>query len=168
MARKRSMYGKFKADWPHQAFKTPLAMHRKCDEYFDMCDEQGKPYSLPGLALYLGLRTRNLQNYDVEDEEYMPYRRVLDYAIGRIESFIAEQMYTTKGSTRGMEFLAQNTLGYSTKSEVNGKQQLELTEKERIKQISDEELMDRLGTNNVKIVDFMRAKKMVGNGNERK
>lgn len=52
--------------------------------------------------------------------------------------------YENRGSTKGTEFLLQNTLGYANKSDVNSKQELEVTEKQRIKQLPDEEVQGRL------------------------
>ena len=53
-------------------------------------------------------------------------------------------MYKDHNSTKGTDFLLQNTLGYANKSDVNSKQELEVTEKQRIKQLPNEEVQGRL------------------------
>ena len=43
----------------------------------------------------------------------------------------------------GTEFLLQNTLGYANKLDVNSKQEVEVSEKQRIKNLPDDELGKR-------------------------
>ena len=99
---------------------------------------------MPGLGLFLGIRTKVILNYNPEDEELKEYKLAIDYALQRIEAYAAERLYENRGSTKGTEFLLQNTLGYANKSDVNSKQELEVTEKQRIKQLPDEEVQGRL------------------------
>ena len=134
----------FKADTVEGAYKAPSLLKRRINQYFDACDLEGKHYSVPGLGLFLGLRTRVLLNYNPEDEELAEYKHAIDFALQRIEAYAAERLYENKGSTKGTEFLLQNTLGYANKSDVNSKQNIEVTEKERIKRLSDEEVKGRL------------------------
>ena len=68
------------------------------------------------------------------------------------------RLFETKGNTKGTEFLLQNTLGYASKSEVNSKQELEVTEKQRIKQLPDEEVEGRLQRLAPKIVAITSKK----------
>lgn len=133
----------FKADTPHDAFVRPSLYRRRVQQYFDYCDAHGKHYTVPGLALFLGLRSRVLMNYDPGDE-LEEYRRITDFALQTIEAHTVEQLFQTKGSTKGIEFLAQNTIGYANKSDVNSKQAVEFTEKEKIKQLPDSELRGRM------------------------
>ncbi len=53
-------------------------------------------------------------------------------------------VYENCGSTKVADFLLQNALGYVNKNDVNSKQELEVTEKQRIKQLPDEEVQGRL------------------------
>ena len=133
----------FKGGEPHEAFSSANVMRRKVNEYFDDRDLKHKPYTVPGLALHLGLRTKSLMNYQ-HAMEFPAFQRVIDYALQRIESYTAEMLLTAKGSTRGIEFLLQNTQNYTTKSDVNSKTELELTERERVRQLPDSEVKGRL------------------------
>ncbi len=128
---------------PHEAFPRASLLRRRVNEYFDDCDFKKKDYTVPGLALYLGLQTRTLMNYR-QHSEHPDYQRVVDYALQRIEAYTAEKLFTTKGSTKGIEFLLQNTANYANKSDVNSKAELELTEKEKVKQLPDSEVRGRL------------------------
>ena len=74
----------------------------------------------------------------------MEHKLIIDYALQRIETYVAERLFETKGSTKGTEFLLQNTLGYANKSDVNSKQEVEVTEKQRIKNLPDAEVDGRL------------------------
>ena len=76
--------------------------------------------------------------------EFEEHRRIIDYALQRIETYVSERLFETKGSTKGTEFLLQNTLGYATKSDISSSQQVVITEKERIKSLPDEEVQGRL------------------------
>lgn len=134
----------FKADTIEATYPKVSLLKRRIKQYFEACDYEHKHYSVPGLGLFLGLRTRVLLNYNPEDEELKEYKLAVDYALQRIEAYAAERLYENKGSTKGTEFLLQNTLGYANKSDVNSKQEVEVTEKQRIKQLPDAEVQGRL------------------------
>ena len=75
----------------------------------------------------------------------------------------AEMLLTSKGSTRGIEFLLQNTQNYTTKSDVNSKTELELTERERVRQLPDSEVKGRL-LNILPKIQAMTTQKMKEGG----
>lgn len=140
-----AMTGKnFKASTLEESYPRATTLRKRVNQYFEDCDNKGKHYSVPGLGLFLGLRTRIIMNYTTDDEEFQEHKRIIDYALQRIEAYVAERLFETKGSTKGTEFLLQNTLGYANKSDVNSKQEVEVTEKQRIKQLPDEEVEGRL------------------------
>lgn len=134
----------FKANTIEETYPRVTLLKRRIQQYFEACDAEGKHYSVPGLGLFLGLRTKVILNYNPDDDELLPYKLAIDYALQRIEAYAAERLYENRGSTKGTEFLLQNTLGYANKSDVNAKQELEVTEKQRIKQLPDEEVQGRL------------------------
>lgn len=144
----------FKATTIEEAYPKVSLLKRRIKQYFEACDLEKKHYSVPGLGLFLGLRTKVILNYNPDDEDLKEYKLALDYALQRIEAYAAERLYENKGSTKGTEFLLQNTLGYANKSDVNSKQELEVTEKVRIKQLSDEEVKSRLARLTPKIVQI--------------
>lgn len=134
----------FKAGTIEETFPRVSLLKRRIKQYFEACDAEKKHYSVPGLGLFLGVRTKVILNYNPEDEDLKEYKLAIDYALQRIEAYAAERLYENRGSTKGTEFLLQNTLGYANKSDVNSKQELEVTEKQRIKQLPDEEVQGRL------------------------
>lgn len=149
----------FKASALEESYPRASLLRRRVKQYFDDCDLKGKHYSVPGLGLFLGLRTRVIVNYTTEDEDFMEHKRIIDYALQRIETYIAERLFETKGSTKGTEFLLQNTLGYANKSDVNSKQEVEVTEKQRIKNLPDEEVENRLKRLEPRILEFTKKAK---------
>ena len=154
---RRAMSGKnFVASTLEQSYPRATLLRKRVNQYFEDCDIHNKHYSVPGLGLFLGLRTRVIMNYNTEDEEFQEHKRIIDYALQRIETYVAERLFETKGSTKGTEFLLQNTLGYANKSDVNSKQEVEVTEKQRIKNLPDEEVENRLKRLEPRILEFTR------------
>lgn len=148
----------FKADTIEESYPKVSLLKRRIRQYFEACDEEKKHYSVPGLGLFLGLRTKVLLNYNPDDEDLKEYKLAISYALQRIEAYAAERLYENRGSTKGTEFLLQNTLGYANKSDVNSKQELEVTEKQRIRQLPDEEVQGRLLRLVPKINQITKAK----------
>ena len=149
----------FKAGTIEESYPKVSLLKRRIKQYFEACDLEKKHYSVPGLGLFLGLRTRVLLNYNPDDDDLKEYKLAIDYALQRIEAYAAERLYENKGSTKGTEFLLQNTLGYANKSDVNSKQELEVSEKERVKQLSDEEVQGRLRRLAPKIIEITKMPK---------
>ena len=142
---RRAMQGKnFVAGSLEDSYPRAALLRKRVNQYFDDCDMHGKHYSVPGLGLFLGLRTKVIISFNNDDDEFAEHRRIIDYALQRIEAYVANRLFETKGSTKGTEFLLQNTLGYANKSDVNSKQEVEVTEKQRIKNLPDEEVKGRL------------------------
>jgi len=134
----------FKASTLEQSYPRAALLRKRVNQYFDDCDIHGKHYSVPGLGLFLGLRTRVIINYNTDDAEFEEHKRIIDYALQRIEAYVTDRLFETKGNTKGTEFLLQNTLGYANKSDVNSKQEVEVSEKQRIKNLPDEEVENRI------------------------
>ncbi len=140
-----AMLGKqFKAASLEEAYRKATLLRKRVNQYFDWCDAEGKRYSVPGLGLFLGLRTNVIRDYRPSDDEFQEHKLIIDYALQRVEAYIADRLFETRGSTKGTEFLLQNTLGYAQKSEVNSKQEVEISEKERIKNMPDNVLEDNI------------------------
>ena len=148
----------FKAGSIEESYPRATLLRKRVNQYFEDCDANHKHYSVPGLGLFLGVRTKVIMNFAPDDEEFAEHRLIIDYALQRIEAYSTERLFETKGNTKGTEFLLQNTLGYASKSEVNSKQELEVTEKQRIKQLPDEEVEGRLQRLAPKIVAITSKK----------
>ena len=142
---RRALNGKnFKEDTIEASYPRAALLRKRVIQYFEDCDMNNKHYSVPGLGLFLGVRTKVIMNFAPDEEDLAEHKHIIDYALQRIEAYSTERLFETKGNTKGTEFLLQNTLGYANKSDVNSKQELEVTEKQRIKQLPDEEIENRL------------------------
>ena len=131
----------FKYLAPHE-YPSPNAFKRQINAYFMLRESDHGPQTIPGLALFLGFKTNVLREYD-PGPQYEPYRRLVEYALQRIESYTASFFFTSPKSTKGVEFLMQNTAGWANKSDVNSKATMELTERKKLEQMSDDELNRR-------------------------
>jgi len=112
-------------------FTSVEELQGRIDEYFAYCDsrtieqvtKQGnvvsvnakRPYTLSGLAFYLGCDRKTLYNYS-QDDEYFP---TVSRARSRCEVFTEEQLF--EGNDRGAKFSLTNNFGWSDT------QKLELT-----------------------------------------
>ena len=157
---KRALSGKnFKAGTIEESYPRAALLRKRVLQYFNDCDIQGKHYSVPGLGLFLGVRTRVIMNFNPDSDDLAEHKHIIDYALQRIEVYVSEKLFETKGNTKGTEFLLQNTLGYANKSDVNSNQQIEVTEKQRIKSLPDEEVEARLARLKPKIIEITSLRK---------
>lgn len=127
---------------PHETFSSEKVYQRQINAYFELCEIEHEPQTVPGLALALGLRTTELTQYSPPPDK-VAYKRLTAFALQRIERYMAIELSRGTGNTKGKEFLAQNTLNYANKSQVNAQTSLEVTERDRLKDLSDEEVVDR-------------------------
>ncbi len=117
-------------------FTSVEEMQEKIDEYFDYCDNRTKdifipklgdhvtmndpePYTMSGLAYFLGMSRRSLVDYAHKDK----FSKIVKRARRRVEYDIERRMNDKNTFTPGLIFNAKNNFGWQDKSEV------ELTEK---------------------------------------
>ncbi len=117
-------------------FTSVEEMQKKIDEYFDYCDNRTKdifipklgdhvtmndpePYTMSGLAYFLGMSRRSLVDYAHKDK----FSKIVKRARRRVEYDIERRMNDKNTFTPGLIFNAKNNFGWQDKSEV------ELTEK---------------------------------------
>ena len=101
---------RFLGGQPHQAYENPRTLLRQIEAYFAACDEEGRHYTVAGLALFLGLRTRVLTDYP-DAQAYPAHQKAIDYALQRIEAYTADKLFEGKGGTKGFEMLMQSASG---------------------------------------------------------
>ena len=66
---KLSMTGKnFKAGSLEESFPRATLLRKRVNQYFESCDMKKEHYSVPGLGLFLGLRTKVIINFNNEDD----------------------------------------------------------------------------------------------------
>lgn len=94
-------------------FKSVKELQKKIDEYFAMCDEKGKPYTVSGLAYYLDTSRRTLLDYEEKNDEFS---HTIKRAKQRIEAFVEESLWTPK-IANGVAFNLKNNFGWKDKTE---------------------------------------------------
>jgi hypothetical protein len=111
-------------------FKTAEELENAIRSYFDYCDERvdirldkngeiveipnPRPYTISGLAYYLGTSRQTLINYEQKDEFFDTIRA----AKSKIEMFVEESLWTPKVA-QGVIFNLKNNFGWVDKSEVD-------------------------------------------------
>lgn len=106
------------------AFKTVEELETKIEEYFDYCDNKTKqewsekggdrvlpdpePYTMSGLAYYLGVDRRTLVNYSNRDQYFLTIKK----ARARVEADLDRRMNTKETFTPGNIFTAKNNFGW--------------------------------------------------------
>jgi len=113
-------------------FKSVKEVEKKIEEYFDYCDNrlvQGydnktneqfayispEPYTMSGLAYYLGIDRKTLYNYSTKDEYFPTIKRARD----KVEMDIERRMNDKNAFTPGLIFNAKNNFDWKDKSEVD-------------------------------------------------
>jgi hypothetical protein len=87
---------------------TPRKMGQKVDKYFNKCDSTGKPPTITGLMLYLGLGREQFY-YNLSHPYFGP---IMLYARDRIENWLEEQLVTIKHNPTGIIFALKNRHGW--------------------------------------------------------
>ena len=98
-------------------YKTSEELIETITEYFKNCDKRHKPYTISGLALFLGLSTETLRKYEKEygDTEYAD---IIKRAKQAVEVYTAEATFDNK-KFQGAKFNLQNNFGWSDKQDTN-------------------------------------------------
>lgn len=97
--------------WKYKDIDT---FKEKVDEYFDVMDTTGRPYTVSGLAYYLGTNRMTLLNYRNKRDEFAD---VIDEAKAKIEQFNEEMLYMSN-KTAGVIFNLKNNFGWKDQQEV--------------------------------------------------
>jgi len=91
---------------------TPEELQKAVDSYFKYCDEEGKPYTIAGLAVFLEVDRQTIYNYEKKQQ----YFDTIKKARNKIYNFM-EEWAITKGNA-GTIFLMKN-YGYTDRQEVS-------------------------------------------------
>lgn len=95
-------------------YKNVEDMQIDIEQYFAECDENGKPYTVSGLAYALGTTRRTLLDYQEKDE----FSHTIKEAKAKIERFNEEMLYSRDVSTTGVIFNLKNNYGWKDKQEI--------------------------------------------------
>lgn len=98
-------------------YKTPEELVEVITNYFNDCDKRKKPYTVSGLALYIGLTTQRLRDYE-KDYPGTEYAEIIERAKQTIETYTAEATFDNK-KFQGAKFNLQNNFGWAEKQDTN-------------------------------------------------
>lgn len=162
----------------YRKYRTPKDLKKHIDKYFESCLDplynkdgelvtgndgkpimvQTKPYTLSGMAAFLGITTGTLRTYHTKAMAGLippEYADVVVMARQKIEEYAESQLYTRDGS-RGGEFVLRAGFGWQTKSERNmdklSKKKLKMQQSDfQAKQRMLQETLDEDGKIEIKI-----------------
>lgn len=98
---------------PHK-YESPEVMQKDIDKYFADCDEQGKPYTVSGLAYALDTTRRTLLDYEEKDN----FSHTIKKAKAKIEAYNEELLYSKDVPTVGVIFNLKNNYNWKDKQEI--------------------------------------------------
>ena len=94
-------------------YKDAKELQEKINNYFAKCDEEHRPYTICGLALFLGVHRETILNYSKREE----YADIISAAKLRIETQLEESLYRL-GNNSGVIFNLKNNYGWKDTVEV--------------------------------------------------
>lgn len=97
-------------------YKTPEELVKVITDYFKDCDAKRKPYTISGLALYIGLTTNRLREYE-KNYPGTEYAEIIERAKQTIETYTAEATFDNK-KFQGAKFNLQNNFGWAEKQDT--------------------------------------------------
>lgn len=102
-----------KRDRPGQPprWETPEELQEDIDLYIKTCHEEGRPLTIAGLALAVGVDRQTIYNYEKKDEYFGIIKRARDHIL----AFLEEKMMME--GKAGQIFLAKN-YGYTDRQEI--------------------------------------------------
>lgn len=94
-------------------YKSKKKLEEGIQAYFDLCDEQKKPYTITGLANSLGIDRDTLRNYAKQG----PYSALIKNAKQKVEEMLEESLYRL-GNNSGVIFNLKNNYGWKDEQKV--------------------------------------------------
>ena len=94
-------------------YKTNEELQKAIDDYFKMCDEKEKPYTITGLGLAIGLDRKKMLEYGEREK----FSNTIKLAKERVHAYAEEHLYKS-GIAAGVIFNLKNNFGWKDKSEV--------------------------------------------------
>lgn len=95
-------------------------MKKIIDDYFEMCDEKEKPYTMSGLAYALDMDRKSLLNYS-KDEQFFP---TIKKAKQKVERQLEENALMGKANSTFTIFNLKNNYGWKDQVEVKNDNEL--------------------------------------------
>lgn len=104
-------------------YKTQEELQNAINQYFDYCDEKGKPYTFTGLALSLGVDRATLFRYGERDL----FATQIKNAKSKVEEQLEESLYRL-GNNSGVIFNLKNNYGWRDTVEVKNEHEISKVE----------------------------------------
>ena len=95
-----------------RAFKSVEEVEKKINAYFNYCEEKEKPYTMSGLAYYLGIDRKTLLNYSKNEEYFHTIKKARD----KVQMQLEECLYRL-GNNSGVIFNLKNNFDWKDKIE---------------------------------------------------
>ena len=97
-------------------FKTPEDLQILINEYFDTMHKNRKPYTISGLALWIGVTTQTLRRWETNYGDTI-YADIIKFAKQRVENYAEESLYDNK-KVSGAKFVLENYFDLAEKHEI--------------------------------------------------
>ena len=95
-----------------RVFKSVEEVEEKINAYFNYCEEKEKPYTMSGLAYYLGIDRKTLLNYSKNEEYFHTIKKARD----KVQMQLEECLYRL-GNNSGVIFNLKNNFDWKDKIE---------------------------------------------------
>ena len=96
-----------------RAFKSVEEVEEKINAYFNYCEEKEKPYTMSGLAYYLGISRQTLVNYSNQDKFFDTIKKARD----RVQMQLEENALSNKANPTFTIFNLKNNFDWKDKIE---------------------------------------------------
>ena len=127
-------------------------IENKINDYFNYCNENSKPFTMSGLALFLDCSRTTLYNYDKElvkfkdisEDDKLRILNAVKRAKRMVEAYQEEQLFIGK-SPVGTIFSLKNNFNWKDSQEINSNTNISAVNP--IQQLSTEEIKQLLSEN---------------------
>ena len=127
-------------------------IEEKIENYFSYCNENSKPFTMSGLALFLDCSRTTLYNYDKElvkfkdmsEDDKLRIMNAVKRAKRMVEAYQEEQLFIGK-SPVGTIFSLKNNFNWKDTQEINNNTNISAVNP--IQQLSTEEIKQLLNEN---------------------
>ena len=95
-------------------FTNVKEVEEKINAYFNYCEEKEKPYTMSGLAYYLGISRQTLVNYSNQDQFFDTIKKARD----RVQMQLEENALSNKANPTFTIFNLKNNFDWKDSNEV--------------------------------------------------
>lgn len=95
-------------------FNSVEELEKLIDDYFNYCTEHNEYFTMSGLALFIGIDRKTLNNYSHKDAYFPTIKRAKE-----IVEHSMEQLLLTKDKPTGIIFSMKNNFGWVDKQEIS-------------------------------------------------